>query len=61
MNIYQDSVDIEIRIIEGPQATIDRVTIKGNDRTNEHVVRRKSGPDRAKSLADQILSGHKEL
>jgi outer membrane protein insertion porin family len=25
---------------EGPQATIDRVIIKGNDRTNEHVIRR---------------------
>jgi outer membrane protein insertion porin family len=35
-----DSIDLEMRIFEGPPATIDRVTIKGNDRTHEHVVRR---------------------
>lgn len=38
--IENDSVDLEIRIFEGPQATIDRVVIKGNDRTHEHVIRR---------------------
>ena len=35
-----DSVDLEIRIIEGPQATIRRVIIQGNDRLYENVVRR---------------------
>lgn len=35
-----DTIDLEFRISEGPQATIDRVTIKGNDRTHEHVIRR---------------------
>lgn len=35
-----DSIDLEIRIFEGPQATIDKVIIKGNDRTHEHVIRR---------------------
>lgn len=38
--IENDSIDLEMRIFEGPQATIDRVVIKGNDRTNEHVIRR---------------------
>jgi outer membrane protein insertion porin family len=38
--VQNDSIDIEMRIFEGPQATIDRVTIKGNDRTHEHVIRR---------------------
>ena len=38
--IQNDSVDIEMRIFEGPQFTIDNVVIKGNDRTNEHIVRR---------------------
>ena len=38
--IDNDSIDLEIRIFEGPQATIDKVVIKGNDRTHEHVVRR---------------------
>ncbi len=35
-----DSIDIEMQLFEGPQATIDRVEINGNDRTHEHVIRR---------------------
>ncbi len=38
--IYQDTLNLEMRIYEGPQATIDRVVIEGNDRTHESVVRR---------------------
>ena len=38
--IENDSVDLELRIIEGVQATINRVTISGNDRLYEEVVRR---------------------
>jgi outer membrane protein insertion porin family len=40
VSIEGDSIDLDMRIYEGPQATIDRVTIKGNDRTHEHVIRR---------------------
>ncbi|MBR6250021.1 MAG: outer membrane protein assembly factor BamA [Bacteroidales bacterium] len=39
-NVYADTIDLEMRIVEGTQATIDDVIIKGNDKTNEHVVRR---------------------
>lgn len=35
-----DSIDIEMRIREGDQATIDEVIISGNERTNDHVIRR---------------------
>lgn len=35
-----DSIDVEMRIFEGEQAIIDQVTITGNERTSEHVVRR---------------------
>ncbi|HBO27928.1 MULTISPECIES: BamA/OMP85 family outer membrane protein [Culturomica] len=38
--VGNDSINVEIRIFEGPQATINRVIIKGNDRTHEHVARR---------------------
>jgi outer membrane protein insertion porin family len=38
--IAGDSIDVDMRIYEGPQATIDKVIIKGNDRTHEHVIRR---------------------
>ncbi len=40
LRIENDSVDVEMRVFEGEQATIDRVMIKGNNKTNEHVVRR---------------------
>ncbi|MDR1666211.1 MAG: outer membrane protein assembly factor BamA [Bacteroidales bacterium] len=40
LRIDNDSVDVEMRVYEGEQATIDRVVIKGNHKTNEHVVRR---------------------
>ncbi len=35
-----DSIDLEIRIREGKQYRIRNVIIKGNSKTNEHVVRR---------------------
>jgi outer membrane protein insertion porin family len=38
--IVGDSIDVDMRIYEGAQATIDKVVIKGNDRTHEHVIRR---------------------
>ncbi|GHT12887.1 outer membrane protein assembly factor [Bacteroidia bacterium] len=38
--LENDSVDLEIRISEGIQATINRVTINGNDRLYEDIVRR---------------------
>lgn len=38
--VENDSVDLEIRLVEGTQATINRVTISGNDRLYEEVVRR---------------------
>lgn len=40
LSVHNDSIDLEMRIYEGPQATIDRVAIAGNDRTNENVIRR---------------------
>jgi outer membrane protein insertion porin family len=40
IRIYNDTVDLEMRIYEGDQATIDRVIIKGNTKTHEHVIRR---------------------
>ena len=38
--IENDSVDLELRMVEGVQASINRVTISGNDRVYEEVVRR---------------------
>ena len=38
--VENDSIDLELRMVEGVQATINRVTISGNDRVYEEVVRR---------------------
>lgn len=35
-----DSIDLEMRVVEGPQARINAVNINGNDRLYEKVVRR---------------------
>lgn len=40
VNIENDTIDLEMRIREGKQATINKVTVKGNTRTNDHVVMR---------------------
>jgi outer membrane protein insertion porin family len=51
-----DSIDMEMRIYEGDQATINEVTITGNDRTSDHVIRRELStvPGRKFSRSDII-------
>jgi outer membrane protein insertion porin family len=38
--IYHDTVDLNIKMFEGRQFTINRVSVKGNDVTNDNVVLR---------------------
>ena len=38
--VVGDSIDLEMRIFEGEQATVNKVVINGNDRTNDHVILR---------------------
>lgn len=38
--VENDTIDLEMRISEGRQATIDKIIISGNTKTNEHVARR---------------------
>jgi len=40
VNVAGDSIDLQIVIHEGDVARINKVLISGNDRTNEHVIRR---------------------
>ncbi len=40
VRIDNDSIDLEMRIYEGEQATINRVSVSGNEKTNDHVVMR---------------------
>lgn len=38
--VEEDSIDIEMRMFEGEQATISKVMVNGNTQTNDHVVYR---------------------
>jgi len=40
VEVNGDSIDVEMRIFEGSQATINKVIISGNDRTSDHVILR---------------------
>lgn len=40
IRVENDSIDFEMRISEGKQATINNIIISGNTKTNEHVIRR---------------------
>jgi len=39
-SVYNDTINFEIRMQEGPQATIGKVEISGNEKTKDYVVRR---------------------
>ena len=56
--VYNDTIDHEIRITEGPQARIKNVTIAGNERTKDHVIRRelRTMPGELFSRTDLIRS-----
>ena len=66
-NIVGDSIDMEIRIMEGRQATINRVNIEGSEYLYEHVVRRElrtkpgdlfSKSDIMRSMRELAATGH---
>jgi outer membrane protein insertion porin family len=56
--VYNDTIDFEIRLREGPQATIKNVNITGNEKTKEYVIRRelRTVPGEKFSRADLIRS-----
>ncbi len=53
--IRQDTIDLEIRIQEGPQATIGQVHIEGNERTNEAVIRRELRTQPGETFSRQAI------
>ncbi len=57
-SVYNDTIDYEIRIMEGPQARIKNVTIAGNDKTKDYVIRRelRTVPGELFSRSDLIRS-----
>ncbi len=66
-NIIGDSIDLDLRMFEGPQARINKVVINGNDRLYEKVIRRElrikpgelfSKDDLMRSLREIAQTGH---
>ena len=69
VRIDGDSVDVEMRMIEGKPATFNRIVINGNNITNEKVIRRQlwtkpgylfSQTELERSLRDLASMGHFE-
>ena len=67
VDVQGDSIALEIRIQEGPQASINKVIIKGNDRLYEDIVRRElrtkpgmlfSREDLVRSVRELAQMGH---
>ena len=65
--ISGDSISLEMRIVEGPQARINNVVINGNDRLYEKVIRRElrvrpgdlfSKQDLVRSVTEIAQTGH---
>jgi outer membrane protein insertion porin family len=58
VKVEGDSIDLELRISEGAQATINEIRISGNTKTNENVIRRelRTLPGNKFSRADLIRS-----
>ncbi|MDX2195629.1 MAG: outer membrane protein assembly factor BamA [Cytophagales bacterium] len=58
VSVQGDSIDIEMRMYEGPQATINKVSVAGNTKTNDRVILReiRTMPGRKFSRADLIRS-----
>ena len=66
-NVRGDSIALQMRVIEGPQARINRVVINGNDQLYEKVIRRElrvrpgelfSKSDLMRSAREIAASGH---
>jgi outer membrane protein insertion porin family len=60
--VENDSIDLEMRMYEGKQARINKVTVSGNTKTNDHVILReiRTVPGELFSRAD-IIRTQREL
>jgi len=62
VSAVNDTIDFEIRIIEGKETFLDHVTVSGNDKTNDHVIFRelRTRPGQ-KYSKDNIIRSVREL
>lgn len=62
VRIHNDTIDLEVRIYEGKQAIVKHVTVRGNTKTNDHVIMReiRTKPGELFNRAD-IIRTQREL
>ena len=62
VSVNNDTIDLEIHIVEGKQATVNKVTVTGNTKTNDKVILRelKVKPGQLFSRTD-IIRSQREL
>jgi outer membrane protein insertion porin family len=54
-NADRTRVDVTIQALEGPQRVVDRIVLRGNQRTRSDVIRRTIGLDRGQPISDTRL------
>lgn len=60
--VYNDTIDFEIRIIEGKEAYFNNIFVSGNKRTNDHVIYRSLRTNPGERYSRQnILNSIREL
>ena len=52
---YNDTIDFEIRIIEGPIAYFNKITVVGNDKTNDKVIYRELKTKPGQKYSKELL------
>ncbi|MBK5285824.1 MAG: outer membrane protein assembly factor BamA [Bacteroidia bacterium] len=62
INVENDSIDLEMRIYEGKQAVVNKVSVTGNTKTHDHVIMReiRTKPGQLFSRSD-IIRTQREL
>ncbi|MCX6245765.1 MAG: outer membrane protein assembly factor BamA [Bacteroidetes bacterium] len=62
VNVEKDSIDIEIRMREGKQAVVNKVTVTGNTKTNDHVALRQVQTRPGQMFSrDKLIRSQREL
>lgn len=63
VNIHNDTIDLDIHMYEGKQATINKITVSGNTKTNHHVIYRqiRTRPGQFSFRRSDIIRTQREL
>ncbi|MFV8280223.1 BamA/OMP85 family outer membrane protein [Christiangramia marina] len=61
-NVYNDTIDFEVRILEGKEAFFDEIRVTGNNKTKDHVIYREMRTKPGQKYSQQaVVSTIREL